>query len=332
MKAFAVVLVIAAAGSAHANSKADVLFKQGKKLLAQKKYADACAAFENSNKLDPQIGTELNTARCYEEWGKLATALRHYGDAETMAREAHDSRVAKIHVFVTKLDSQVPRLTLRAPDGADLTALEITLDGAKLDKSQLGEVQLVDPGPHSIEYRAGDAAKKTKVIPLERGGTSEITLDIPKPVAKPDKPPEATPVTHEATKPDAVAAVHVEVDSQPGHGRRVTGVVVGSAGVVAMGVAGYLTYSARSTYNDALAAHCGGSKTGCDADGLTITHDARSKANLATIVVGAGAAITALGVILYVTAPSTQPRGEHSLRVTPSGGPGAIGVVLDGRF
>jgi hypothetical protein len=99
-----------------------------------------------------------------------------------------------------------------------------------------------------------------------------------------------------------------------------------------MGVAGYLTLLARSTYNDALTAHCGGSKTGCDADGLTITHDARNKANLATIVVGAGAAITAVGVILYVTAPSTQPRGEHALRVTPSAGPGAMGVVLDGRF
>jgi hypothetical protein len=331
MKVLAVVVVIATAGSAHANNKADVLFKQGKKLLGQKKYADACAAFEKSNKLDPQIGTELNIARCYEEWGKLATAFRHYGDAETMAREAHDSRVSKIHVFVAKLDNQVPRLTLRAPDGADVTALDITLDGAKLDKSQLGEVQLVDPGPHSIDYRAGDGPKKTKVIPLERGGTSEITLDIPKPVAKPDKPTEPDkPATHEPTKPDPVVAVHVDVD--PGHGRRVTGVVVGAAGVVAMGVAGYLTLLARSTYNDALTAHCGGSKTGCDADGLTITHDARNKANLATIVVGAGAAITAVGVILYVTAPSTQPRGEHALRVTPSAGPGAMGVVLDGRF
>jgi hypothetical protein len=99
-----------------------------------------------------------------------------------------------------------------------------------------------------------------------------------------------------------------------------------------MGVAGYLTLSARSTYNDAITAHCGGSKTGCDADGLTITHDARSKANLATIVVGAGAALTAVGVILYVTAPTSEPRGEHALRVTPTAGPNVMGVVLDGRF
>src|SRR5512146_2492369 len=38
--------------AAHAD-RADQLFKNGKKLLAEKKYAEACTAFEDSDRLEP---------------------------------------------------------------------------------------------------------------------------------------------------------------------------------------------------------------------------------------------------------------------------------------
>jgi len=72
--------------------RADQLFKRGKKLLSEKKYAEACAAFEDSDRLDPGIGTKLNVARCYQEWGRLATAWRWYSDAEQMAIAGKDDR------------------------------------------------------------------------------------------------------------------------------------------------------------------------------------------------------------------------------------------------
>src|SRR2546428_931143 len=75
-----------------AAAQADQLFKKGKRLLAQKKYPEACAAFEQSDHLDPGIGAKLNVAKCYQEWGKLATAWRWYVDAEMMATNAHDTR------------------------------------------------------------------------------------------------------------------------------------------------------------------------------------------------------------------------------------------------
>lgn len=58
--------LVAITSTAHAGDKgkADALFKHGKKLMDEKKYADACEAFEQSMKLDPQIGTELNVGRC----------------------------------------------------------------------------------------------------------------------------------------------------------------------------------------------------------------------------------------------------------------------------
>jgi len=87
--ALALVALCGLAGAAHAD-RADQLFKKGQKLLAEKRYAEACAAFEDSDRLDPEIGAKLNIARCYQEWGKLATAWRWYSEAEQMASKAGD--------------------------------------------------------------------------------------------------------------------------------------------------------------------------------------------------------------------------------------------------
>ena len=73
------IAVLACAQPALAETKADTLFKKGKKLLAEKRYAEACTAFEDSDRLDPGIGAKLNVAKCYQEWGRLATAWRWFG-------------------------------------------------------------------------------------------------------------------------------------------------------------------------------------------------------------------------------------------------------------
>ena len=100
-----ILAVVAMSSLAYAGDKekADTLFKQGKKLMAEKKYSDACEAFEQSMKLDPGIGTELNIARCYEEWGKVGRAWHAYKAAEKMAKDAGDSRADKIDGLLNHL-------------------------------------------------------------------------------------------------------------------------------------------------------------------------------------------------------------------------------------
>ena len=86
--AISIVTILLAVGVAHADSKkekADQLFKQGKQLMGEKRYADACNAFEESYRLDPGIGAQLNIAKCYEEWGKIGRAYLAYVAAEKMA-------------------------------------------------------------------------------------------------------------------------------------------------------------------------------------------------------------------------------------------------------
>ena len=322
-------------GVAHAESKADKAFAKGKKLLAAKKYQEACQAFEESDQLETGIGTKLNVARCYEEWGKLATALRWYQDAEVMAKDKSDARVTKIKELEENIDADVPRLTIKAGEGVDTSVL--TLDGAP---TKVNEALTVDPGPHELLWTNPDGKKKSKVVPLEKGGSSEVKVDLPKGSgkhkkgwgkAKPsDKPKQPRPEEIVETPEEPVTPVG------DGKNQRLAGIVTGAAGVVMIGVASVLTLSARSKYNDALSAHCNGDRTMCDDEGLSTTSDARHTANISTVVALVGVAAVGTGVVLYLIAPhgTTKEKKEKEARLylAPDVGPDGAAILLGGKF
>ncbi len=312
-------VVVGLVSAAHAD-QADALFKKAKRLLAEKKYAEACAAFEQVDHLDPAIGAKLSVGKCYEEWGRLAVAYRWYLDAEAMATAVKDDRAAKIRAVAEELDSNVPRVTLKLPEGADPAIVAtVTFDGKPVDPATFGLEQRVDPGPHTVEFVV-DRQTKKKMAPVERGGGSEIMLDIPKGTQGKRGVPDPTPV----------------VDTPPvrGHRQRIAGIVIGASGVVAVGIASGITLSARRTYKDALAAHCMGSSSMCDPAGLTATHDARHTANIATVVAVIGGAAVIGGVVLYLTAPrpGSKRGGEHALYFSPVIGSDGASVVLGGSI
>lgn len=329
----AILAILTLSPVAHADN-ADALFKKGKKLLDQKKYAEACDAFEKSDKADASIGTKLNIAKCYEDWGKVATALKWYRLAEGAARKAKDERTDKIKEHMDEVDAEVPRLTLRAGKDYDPTVV-VMLDGAP---TKLDVALEVDPGAHVVEYPTEGGEKKKKVVPVERGGESEVKLDLPK-----RKPGQVIPkVDPETGDPKEPAKPPVIVDD-PGKTKRMIGYGLGGAGLVAIGVSSYLTLTARGDYRDALASHCMGSTTMCDPQGLTETRDARSRANIATIVFSAGLLAVAGGVFLYVTAPKAttrtgseaKPAGEEeesAFYLAPSVSPDGGGLVFGGRW
>jgi hypothetical protein len=329
------------AAAAHADpaaAQADQLFKKGKRLLAQKKYADACAAFEQSDRLDTGIGAKLNVAKCYQEWGKVATAWRWYVDAETMATHAHDPRAKKIQELVEAVEPSVPRLTVKAPRGVDLAGVLLTLDNATLEPSALGVEQRVDPGPHEVANTVA-GVRHVQVIPVERGNTAELVLELPSAGRKRDaggasRRPEPARSSSASTGTATVTGT-AEMDATPrgsGRARRFIGLGVAGAGVVAMGIAGLVTLGARGDYRDAIEAHCQGATDMCDDEGLTITHDASHRANIATVVTLGGLAAVATGLIVYFTAPTTPRASEHALYLAPSVGADGGALVIGGAF
>jgi hypothetical protein len=139
----------------------------------------------------------------------------------------------------------------------------------------------------------------------------------------------------EGVHPDVGPVAHAsEGGGSALRGRRLIGVGVGVGGIVLAGVGGWLALSAKSSYDDA---HAPGG--GCTADnqctqaGYDQVKDAQTRGTIATVVVGAGLAAVAAGVVLYLTAPKERaaPRGTR-LEVVPSMGAGSAAVLVQGRF
>jgi tetratricopeptide (TPR) repeat protein len=324
-------------GTAFAESKADKMFRKGKRLLKRKKYEAACQTFERVDQLDPGIGAKLNVAKCYEEWGKLAHAYDWYTAAHKMAKANKDKRAARIKDLVEALDQDVPRLTVKIPDGTDIIAAAIKLDGKELEKDQFGQELRVDPGHHTLDYISADKPQQ-KTVKIGRGALSEIELPI-EPSKKTDQGDTTNQVDNNNGKTDNRNNNNNNnnkpIDAPPpkSNWRKLAAYAGGGVGLIGLGVAGAITLGARSSYNDALSQHCRNDTSMCDTEGLKATKDARKKANIATGVSIASGVVVVASVVLYVTAPkSHRANSEHALRIVPSVGNGQAGVVLTGGF
>lgn len=66
---------------------AQALFEQGRALVIKGRAETACPKFEESQRLDPGLGTQFNLADCYERLGRLASALELFTKVTATARE-----------------------------------------------------------------------------------------------------------------------------------------------------------------------------------------------------------------------------------------------------
>src|SRR5262252_6626857 len=130
-RAIAVVFLLwsSAALAQPAGAQAEVLFRQGRDLLAAGKIAEACSTFEESQKLEPAVTTLLNLAGCRERLGQLATAWGMFLDAARQTRSAADAASQQLHdvaqARAQKLEPRVSRLTISVPQNSQVDGLEI---------------------------------------------------------------------------------------------------------------------------------------------------------------------------------------------------------------
>src|SRR5258706_9611233 len=98
LAAAAVALVVAAphAFAQSASVQAQSLFDEGRALIKAGKVAEACTAFEGSQKLDPAVTTLLNLAECREQNRQLATAWGAFLDANRLARATNNDKLARV--------------------------------------------------------------------------------------------------------------------------------------------------------------------------------------------------------------------------------------------
>jgi hypothetical protein len=159
---------------------ADALYQQGRLLVAEGKYDEACPKFAESHRLEPATGTLLNLAACHEARGKLATAWIQFSDAFAASRrDRREDRMKFAQERMAALEPKLSRLTLVVSPEADAPGLELTLDGALVGEAVRGVPTLIDPGRHVVEAKA--PGKKSWREEVEIGASADNrTVSVPK--------------------------------------------------------------------------------------------------------------------------------------------------------
>lgn len=302
---FSVALHGAAQSNAGGNrAAAEALFNQGRSLMTAGKYAEACPKFEASQQLDPGLGTMLNLAECYEKTGRTASAWAEYREAIPLARAAGSKARQDLAVERAQaLEERLSTLTIRAMSGDAADAqLEVRRDGVAVQPAELGSPIPVDPGEHLIEARAPGKApwsSKVQVGP----NAAKVSVEIPALQAEGAAPaPVASPIvttTTTTTEPPS------DKPASDGAAQRTTGLVLGGAGIVGVGLGTFFGLRASSKWSDAKE-KCTDYPYGCGAEGTDLRSSASSAGAVSTIAFVAGGALIATGVVLYLTAPSKK--------------------------
>jgi hypothetical protein len=292
------------------------LFVEGKRLMAAGQYAEACPKLEESYRLDPATGTLLNLATCHEKAGKIATAWAEYREAIGACRK--DGRPDR-ETFATEhakaLESVLSRLTIVAPDAAQVPGLEVRLDGKALGKGSWGTAIPLDPGEHHVSASApGKKAWESKVELGASAGQQQVTV----PPLSDDRPAQAGPAPNSRSTGDSSGAgtglgnhagsESTERTTSSATWRRPVGYATGGLGLVLLGVGTAFMVDRNSKLSDRdaicpLGLHC----TSDESSRIShLTRQARTSGQVATVGFVSGGVALVGGILLVLTAPSKQ--------------------------
>lgn len=294
LAALAGALVLTAlAPAAHADDRASAqaLFDAGKLLVADGKYAEACPKFEASYSLDKTLGTLLNMADCHEKVGKLATAWAEFGEAAERAARSSDDRATFAREREGALTPRLPKLVIEIDNPRP--GLTVYRDDARIDAAMYGIALPVDPGKHVITVRRGEQVIHTGEVESVEAQPGTVKLDLAAIERAAPPPPKLAP-----------SVVYVN-PGPPNSTQKTLGIVVGGVGLLAIvGAAALELVALGSTPADD---ECVNDL--CTPRGKAAADDAKTFADIGQWVGIGGLVVTAVGVTLLVTAPSSSSSG-----------------------
>lgn len=307
---------------AHATAPAEPSssLSEGRRLMADGNFAEACPKLAESQAQSPAPLTAMTLALCYEKSGKLASALSAYKTASDEAASGHQQKlVAAAQHGAAQIEPRVSRLTIKLPQGRG-PGMEVRRDGQIVADTDLGTAIPVDAGGHDVEVTAPGRRTWTSHMVVAESGQNAL-VEVPK--LQDDGPVKvASPAASAPPEPPPDA-------SPPGHAQRIAGIVIGGVGVagLALGVVAWL--EASSNYHSALAA-CGGT-TACPpgSSGLALRNNAETWATVADVGVIGGLVAIAGGVAVYFAAPKSKA-AVTTMGLAPAAR--GTGLSLVGRF
>jgi hypothetical protein len=213
---------------------------------------------------------------------------------------------------ITDVNAAMPTIVFEALEGDhDVTAVSVTMDGAKLASTLDGTSIAIEPGEHTFRFELAGRAPVDKKLVIREGEKERrerIAFVAPTMTTNTTPPPPVTPPIEEA----------------PPRTQRTVGIVLGATGLVSLVAGMSLGIFATVKWN-AAKTDCG---AGCapDAPAQREKSDAQGAATGANITLIAGGVLFAAGLVTWLTAPRAR------VQVQPAVGWNSASVVLSGTF
>jgi len=337
---------------AHAQSAtAESLFTDGNKLMASGKFAEACTAFEASNRIEPRAGALLRLGDCREKNRQFASAWSAYKDARNLATDPRKRQYATVKAKA--LEKRLSYLTVIVSDQSQVPDLAVIRNGTSFDPTLWNRALPVDGGDYVMTAQAPgyETWEKTVRVPV---ASAKLSVDVPVlmkviPVVLPEEPPSPASsqpaatamvpptvavtvpvnnvqnVTVAAPQPSIVVVPATEHSlASPQTPSKAAPLVVGAGALGLLGGGLGLELWAESRYNAAKAEMM--SQARRDA----LYHSANTDRYVAEAFAAGGLAAGAAAAWLYLRTDNREhsPASTTSVHLVPR----VAGVVLLGQF
>jgi len=318
--------------SAADKAAAEALFDQGVRLMKQNSFADACPKLEESERIDPAVGTLLYLGECYERVGKVASAWATFREAASLATTSNQADRARVASGRAQdLEPKLSRLSVElAPDVAKIPGIVVKRGTQRIEPSLYGTPLPVDPGEYRIEVTAPGYETWSTPIKVEAGGAT-ASVRVPALVKSAEQPATPTPVSAPPSGETPVKPAPEPLQPKPEGGittQQTVALVLGGVGIIGVGLGSYFGIRAISKNSDA-EQHCPTKGFCSDQTGVDLTDKARENATASNIAFAVGGGLVAAGAVLYLTGGRSD---ADRVALVPVLAPGVGAASISGRF
>ncbi|OJY29414.1 MAG: hypothetical protein BGO98_47000 [Myxococcales bacterium 68-20] len=322
----------AAAQSSDKDADAERLFREGQKLMEDRRYGEACPKLEAAYRKDQQLGTLLNLAYCHKEQGAVWQAWVEFKEAEVKATELKRAdRRDFARQRMAELEKSLARVVVEPQQKVELT--EVLVEERHVPEAEKGVTFASEIGQRKFTFRAKGKKQVVQLVTVVKGDRPQRIV-VPA-MEEEDNVPVAveTPAPRIVEEPKRAPSTPAG-EVRDGSGQRTVALVLLGVGVVGAGIGtatGLMTLSNECTKSAKREnpAGCPSSPAGQDK-----TRAGETTGLIADISFGVSGAALVTALVLYLTAPSAPTsatvgaaKGARSgIHVMPEIGSGWAGL------
>jgi serine/threonine-protein kinase len=292
--------------SPDSSAAAQALFDEAKRLIQQGDARAACPKFEESQRLEPGVGTKLNLANCYEQIGRTASAWILFLEVESdTKRNGQIERQSMAHNRAAALLPKLSQLKIDVPQASRAAGLMVQRDGVPVGDPQWGLPIPVDPGEHTVQVGApGKKPWQARITVAAEANLQSVSVPLLE-----NAPAEQKPALVVSAGPHSRAQ------------RTAAYVSFGVSGASAI-VGSVFGLRAISKNNQSDAPEQCNPNNDCVASGATLRNQARSAGDVATVLFAVSGVALATGFVLLLTEKKQEAPAATQITagafVTPS--------------